>query len=50
MPNNGKGKLSSENFGEVRLVGVSKVYEKDEERETVVEDCSLLIERGNSPF
>ncbi len=46
MPNNGKGKLSSENFGEVRLVGVSKVYEKDEERETVVEDCSLLIERG----
>ncbi len=46
MTNNDAVKLSSGNFGEVLLKGVSKVYEKDEERQVALEDCDFLVERG----
>ncbi len=38
--------LSSGQFGEVRVENVTKVYEKEEERQTVLDGCSLLVERG----
>jgi NitT/TauT family transport system ATP-binding protein len=43
---NGSGKLSSGRFGEVRVEKVTKIYEKDDERQTVLDDCSILVERG----
>lgn len=43
---NGRARPGNGTFGEVRVEGVSKVYEKEKERQTVLEDCSLLIERG----
>ncbi len=46
MTGNGQGRLSSGNFGEVRLDGVTKIYEKDDKRQTVLEDVNFLVERG----
>ncbi len=46
MTGDREGGLSSGDFGEVRLDGVTKIYEKDDERQTVLEDVNLLVERG----
>ncbi|MCL4536897.1 MAG: ATP-binding cassette domain-containing protein [Nitrospirae bacterium] len=43
---NGGGVLSSGNFGEVRVEGVTKVYEKEDKCRAVLQDCSLNIKRG----
>lgn len=46
MANIGSPQLTSGNFGEVRLEGVTKIYEKDDERQVALENCSLVVERG----
>jgi sulfonate transport system ATP-binding protein len=46
MTGNGQGRLSSGNFGEVRLDGVTKIYEKENTRQIVLEDVNFLVERG----
>lgn len=43
---NGGGVLSSGNFGEVRVETVTKVYEKEDKCQTVLQDCSLYVNRG----
>lgn len=43
---NGNGKPSAGNFGEVRVESATMIYEKKNQRQTVLEDCSLVIERG----
>ena len=40
------GTLSSGLFGEVTVEQVTKIYENEEERQIVLEDCSITIERG----
>lgn len=46
MSNNNGSKLSSGNFGNVRVEDVTKAYEKDDKRHFVLQDCSLHVERG----
>jgi NitT/TauT family transport system ATP-binding protein len=43
---NAAGRLTSGNFGEVRLEGVSKIYEKEDERLVALEDFTLTVEKG----
>jgi len=43
---NGNGILSRGDFGEVRVQGLTKVYEKDGQCQTVLQDCDLRIEKG----
>lgn len=43
---NGEGVLSRGDFGEVRIEDVTKVYEKGEESQKVLDGCSFRIERG----
>lgn len=43
---NGNGSLSSGNFGEVRVERAAMVYDKGGQRQTVLEDCSLVVPRG----
>jgi len=47
MPkNNDDGVLSKGDFGEVRLEDVTKVYEKEDQCQTVLEGCSFSAQRG----
>ncbi len=43
---NGEGVLTRGGFGEVRIEDVTKVYEKGEESQKVLDGCSFRIERG----
>jgi NitT/TauT family transport system ATP-binding protein len=43
---NGNGALSRGDFGEVRVDRVTMIYDKENQRQTVLEDCSLLVPRG----
>lgn len=48
MADNGKNdeKLNNGLFGQVTVEQVTKIYENDEERQMVLEDCSITIEKG----
>jgi NitT/TauT family transport system ATP-binding protein len=43
---NAAGRLSSGDFGEVRLEAVSKIYEKEDERLVALKDFTLTVEKG----
>lgn len=43
---NGEGVLSKGDFGEVRLEGVTKVYEKADQSQRVLDECTFSVERG----
>jgi NitT/TauT family transport system ATP-binding protein len=43
---NGVGVLSKGDFGEVRLEGVTKVYEKADQSQRVLDECTFSVERG----
>lgn len=40
------GRISSGNFGEVRLADVTKMYEQDGVRNVALEGCTLTVEKG----
>lgn len=44
--NNGGARLNPDNLSEMRIEGVTKIYEKDGISQTVLEDCSLVVEKG----
>ncbi|MCL4492634.1 MAG: ABC transporter ATP-binding protein [Nitrospirae bacterium] len=44
--NNGRGITNRDIFGEVRVEGVTKKYEKEGQCQTVLEECSLHVQRG----
>ncbi|MEM4313056.1 MAG: ABC transporter ATP-binding protein [Thermoplasmata archaeon] len=47
MANNSMdGILSTINFGEVYVENVTQIYENDDRKQTVLQDCSLCIKRG----
>jgi NitT/TauT family transport system ATP-binding protein len=43
---NGEGVLNKGTFGEVRLEGVTKVYEKADQKQKVLDGCTFSVERG----
>jgi NitT/TauT family transport system ATP-binding protein len=43
---NGNEALSKGNFGEVRVDRVTMAYDKENQRQAVLEECSLLVPRG----
>lgn len=44
--NNSNSALNRSNFGEVCVENVTKVYEKDDNSQKVLEDCSFCIQQG----
>ena len=44
--NDGNGVLSKGDFGEVRLEDVTKVYEKADQSQRVLDECTFSVERG----
>jgi len=44
--NNGNAALSKGDFGEVRVDRVTMAYDTKDQRQTVLKDCSLLVQRG----
>ncbi len=43
---NGESILSSKDFGEVRLECVTKIYDKGNQSQKVLDECTLTVERG----
>src|SRR3990172_8440981 len=43
--NSGGSSLKSNNFSEMRIEDITKTYEKEGSSQTVLEGCSLLVER-----
>jgi NitT/TauT family transport system ATP-binding protein len=43
---NAAGRPTIGDFGEVRLEGVTKIYEKENERLIALEDCNFIVEKG----
>lgn len=44
--NSGGGSLNSNNFSEMRIEDITKIYEKEGSSQTVIENCNLLVEKG----